>query len=143
MIKYSLKCKKCLTEFDSWFSSSKEYDRLLKLKYLNCENCGSLNIQKSLMTPNLANTRKKNENSNAGKYLEIKKKLKSYQKFIKKNFEFVGENFAYEARSLHYNKKRDKSKKGIYGTASSEEVKELKDEGIETDMIPWIKDKEN
>ena len=143
MIKYSLKCNKCLCEFDSWFGSSHEYDRLLKLKYLNCENCGSLDVQKSLMTPNLANTRKKKENSDTNKYKLIKRKLKSYQNFIKKNFDFVGENFAYEARSLHYSKKKDKSKKGIYGTASPDEIKELKEEGIESDIIPWIKDKEN
>ena len=79
MIKYSLKCNKCLCEFDSWFGSSHEYDRLLKLKYLNCENCGSLDVQKSLMTPNLANTRKKKENSDTNKYKVIKRKLKSYQ----------------------------------------------------------------
>ena len=54
----------------------------------------------------------------------------------------VGDNFAYEARSLHYNKNRDK-KKGIYGRASLQDVKELKEEGIETEMLPWIEDKEN
>ena len=42
MIKYCLKCKDCSSEFDSWFSSSKEFDRLKKLRFLNCEECGSL-----------------------------------------------------------------------------------------------------
>jgi len=71
----------------------------------------------------------------------VKKKLKDYQKFIKENFEFVGDNFSYEARSIHYNKK--KTKKSIYGNASLKEVKELKEEGIETEMIPWIDENEN
>ena len=54
---------------------------------------------------------------------------------------YVGNNFAHEARSVHYNK--DKKSQGIYGNASSEEISELRDEGIETEMIPWINDKEN
>ena len=54
---------------------------------------------------------------------------------------YVRENFAYEARSIHYSKK--KNKKNIFGKASIEDVKELKEEGIETSTIPWIEDKEN
>ncbi len=141
MIKYSLKCKKCSIEFESWFGSSKEFDRLKKLKLLKCQNCNSLKIEKSLMSPNLANTKKKSNYQNVKKYELVKKKLKKYQKFIKQNFDYVGDNFTYEARSIHYNQK--KSKKGIYGKASIEEVKELKEEGIETEMIPWIEEKEN
>jgi len=141
MIKYSIKCQDCLVEFDSWFSSSKEFDRLKKHKFLNCESCGSLKVQKSLMSPNLVKTKKKPVDQSSAKFKEVKKKLKNYQKFVKQNFEFVGNNFAYEARSIHYNKK--KGKKGIYGNASLKDVKELKEEGIETEMILWIDDKEN
>ena len=141
MIKYSLKCQDCLVEFDSWFSSSKEFERLKKLKFLNCESCGSLKVQKSLMSPNLVKTKKKPVYQSSAKFKEVKKKLKNYQKFVKQNFEFVGDNFAYEARSIHYNKK--KGKKGIYGNVSMKDVKELKEEGIETEMILWIDDKEN
>tara|TARA_B100001250_G_C19626890_1_gene711938 strand:- start:7 stop:432 length:426 start_codon:yes stop_codon:yes gene_type:complete len=141
MIKYSLKCQKCLVEFESWFVSSKEFERLKKLKFLNCESCGSLKVEKSLMSPNLANTKKKHDNQNISKFKNIKKKLKDYQKFVKENFEFVGDNFTYEARSIHYNKK--KKKKGIYGNASLKDVNELKEEGIETEIMPWIEEKEN
>ena len=140
MIKYVLNCKSCSLEFESWFASSKEFDKLKKLKLLNCQNCNSQKIEKSLMKPNLANN-----NSKKDKFLNnnntVKKKLREYQKFIKDNFEYVGENFAYEARSIHYNK--NKNKKNIYGKASLEDVKELKEEGIETSTIPWIEDKEN
>ena len=141
MIKYSLKCKKCLVEFESWFISSKEFERLKKLNFLNCESCGSLKVEKSLMSPNLANTKKKPADHNTAKFKEIKKKLKDYQKFVKKNFEFVGDNFTYEARSIHYNKKN--KKKGIYGSASLKDVNELKEEGIQTEIMPWIDEKEN
>ena len=93
------------------------------------------------MSPNLANSKSKSFGQNEQKIKEVKNHLKKYQKFVKDNFEFVGDNFAYEARSIHYNKQ--KNKKGIYGNASSEEVKELKNEGIETEVFPWIDDKEN
>jgi len=68
-------------------------------------------------------------------------KILKYQKFIKENFNYVGENFVYEARSIHY--KNKKSPKGIYGTATKEDLKELKEEGIKTEVIPWIKNNDN
>ena len=142
MIKYALICKSCKLEFESWFGSSKEFDRLKKMKLLNCQSCNSIKVEKTLMSPNLSNSKKKINNTNDLKFQEVKQKLKEYRKFVKDNFKFVGENFAYEARSLHYNKNRDK-KKGIYGKASLQDVKELKEEGIETEMLPWIEDKEN
>ena len=140
MIKYRLECKNCLNNFDSWFASSKEFDKLKKLKLLNCNECGSTKIIKSLMSPNLNNAKKIN-NDELLKFQKIKKKIKNYQKFIEKNFEYVGKNFSYEARSLHYSDK--KGKKGIYGKAKLQEIKELNEEGIKTQVVPWIKDKDN
>ena len=142
MIKYSLICKDCDTTFESWFASSKEYEKLKRKKLLNCNNCNSLNIQKSLMAPSLIN--KKSDVSiikEIKRHNRIKKKISEYQKFIKNNFEYVGNNFAYEARSIHYNEK--KNDKGIYGTASMEDLKELKEEGIDAQVIPWIDEKNN
>ena len=142
MIKYKLKCKKCSLLFDSWFASSEEYEKLKKKKYLNCHKCGSIKIEKTLMAPKLINKSwKKNIFTKDNKYSKIDEKIKEYQKFIKKNFEYVGENFAYEARSIHY--KNKKKNKGIYGTASRQEIKDLSDEGIKTEIIPWIEDKNN
>ena len=144
MIKYALICKNCKLEFESWFGSSKEFDRLKKMKLLNCQSCNSIKVEKSLMSPNLSNSKKKISNSNVLKFQEVKQKLREYKKFVKDNFDYVGENFAYEARSLHYNKNKNRDKKkGIYGRASLTDVKELKEEGIETEMLPWIEDKEN
>ena len=141
MIKYKLICKDCSEVFDSWFASSKEFEKIKKNKYLNCTICNSLNIDKTLMAPTIINKKNnlKLENNDKGK--EIKNKLKEYKKFIKNNFKYVGKNFAYEARTIHYNNK--KLKKGIYGSASSKEIKELKEEGIETETIPWVNEKEN
>ena len=142
MIKYNLFCKSCKKSFDSWFASSKEYEKLKKLKHINCYNCNSLDIDKNLMSPSILNKKdNKYEKIKNKKFTEIKNTIKEYQKFIKNNFKYVGDNFAYEARSIHYNEK--KKKKGIYGTASKQDLKELKEEGIETQMIPWIEDKDN
>tara|TARA_B100000315_G_C14128916_1_gene385957 strand:+ start:102 stop:527 length:426 start_codon:yes stop_codon:yes gene_type:complete len=141
MIKYKLTCKDCSKLFDSWFASSKEFEKLKKLNYLNCPFCNSLNIDKSLMSPSVLVAKKQKNSFNEQKYKDVRKKIKEYQKFIKNNFDYVGENFTYEARSIHYGKK--KKKKGIYGNASLREIKELKEEGIETETIPWIDDNEN
>jgi|TARA_B100000945_G_scaffold40497_1_gene27200 hypothetical protein len=140
MIKYKLLCKNCSDSFESWFASSKEFERLKKSKLLQCLNCNSNKIDKSLMAPSIINKQKKN-NKDTKKFLEIKNKLKEYKKFIKNNFDYVGDNFAYEARSIHYNNK--KKQKGIYGKASIKEAKELSEEGIEVETVPWINDKEN
>ena len=141
MIKYKLTCKKCNNSFDSWFPSSKEYEKLKSLEHINCPNCNSLKITKDLMSPNVLNSKKeKSEIIKNEKHVKIKNKIKEYQKFIKNNFEYVGENFAYEARSIHYNNKKTK---GIYGNATTEEVKELEEEGINTEIIPWVNEKDN
>jgi len=142
MIKYKLICKDCNTKFDSWFASSNEYEKLKKRKFLNCHSCNSLKVEKTLMAPQLINGKTKFEKKlDTEKYQKIKKTIKNYQKFIKDNFQYVGDNFAYEARSIHYNNK--KKSKNIYGSASKQDLKELKEEGIEAQMIPWIEDKDN
>lgn len=142
MIKYKLICKNCDLSFDSWFASSKEFEKLKKKNFLNCHNCNSKKIEKTLMAPKFINKSLFNNSENKiQKIKEVNQKIKEYQKFIKNNFEYVGENFAYEARTIHYSDK--KKTKGIYGTASSDEMKELKEEGIDTELIPWIEDKNN
>ena len=142
MIKYRLICKKCDFSFDSWFSSSKEFEKLKKKNFLNCHNCNSKKVEKTLMAPKFINNNKKDKYEQKNlKILKINKKIKEYKNFIKTNFDFVGKNFTYEARSIHYSGK--KIKKGIYGTASTKDIKELKEEGIVTETIPWIEDKSN
>ena len=69
MIKYSLICSDCSENFDSWFSSSKEFDKLKKSKFINCPNCNSYNVKKSLMAPSVINKKKDNNNLNSKKHL--------------------------------------------------------------------------
>ena len=142
MIKYKLACKDCEIIFDSWFASSKEFEKLKKKRLLVCHICNSKTVDKTLMSPSLKNNKKDIKNDlQLDKYENVKTTIKGYQKFIKENFKFVGENFAYEARSIHYNSK--KKSKGIFGNASKKDLMELKEEGIDTQMIPWIEDKDN
>jgi hypothetical protein len=138
MIKYNLKCN-CGKIFESWFSSSSEYEKLKKKKLINCIYCHSTSVNKSVMAPNLASkSNKVLKNTKTEK--KIKKQLVSFRKYIEKNCKDVGNNFAHEARNIHYDKK---TLKGIYGKATKEETSELIDEGIEVVTVPWIDKSEN
>ena len=138
MIKYNLTCE-CNCSFDSWFASSEEFGRLMKKELITCISCHSNNVSKSIMAPNVSNS-KKTDNINYKFQKNIKKKIIEYQKFIKENCKYVGDNFAQEARSIHYGKKETK---GIYGKVTAEEIEELNEEGIETTTIPWYDKTEN
>ena len=136
MIKYLLKCEKN-HEFESWFSESKEFDKLNKNKLLECIYCSSKHIDKTIMSPMVSGTKIKDENIVLDKQqLEEKNQLIKLRDYIEKNCEFVGNKLSEKARELYYDKK---TKKSIYGTATSEEKEELADEGIELTSVPWIK----
>jgi len=142
MIKYRLICKNCDSSYDSWFASSGEFERLKKKKLLNCHKCNSNKIEKTLMAPkSITKSELEDSIKKIKKFKDVNKRIKQYQAFIKKNFKYVGNNFAFEARSIHYDNK--KGKKGVYGTASNKEIAELRDEGINAEIVPWIKDKIN
>ena len=61
MIKYKLFCKNCDLKFDSWFASSNEYERLKKKKLLNCHNCNSVKVEKTIMAPQLISRKRKTD----------------------------------------------------------------------------------
>ena len=83
MIKYSLICKDCDLIFESWFANSKEYEKLKRKKFLNCHSCNSINVKKSLMSPNLINRKSDlSNNKEILKYSKITKTILEYQKFI-------------------------------------------------------------
>jgi len=142
MIKYKLKCNCCRRSFDSWFSSSLEFEKLKNKKFISCHFCNSNDVNKTLMAPNILSSKKSKIIKIQNKKNQIiQKKIFEFQNFIKNNFENVGDDFAYKARSLHYN---DKNKfKGIYGNASRKQIIELLEEGIDTQVFPWIEDKKN
>ena len=138
MIKYNLICE-CGKTFESWFSSSDEYDILRKKKLINCIYCDSTSVRKSVMSPNLfSKANKTSKNTNLEK--KIKKQLLELKKYIEKNCKNVGDNFPREARNIYYDKK---TSKGIYGKATPEETAELLEEGIDVATIPWPNNSEN
>jgi len=138
MIKYNLICK-CGETFESWFSSSSEFDSLFKKKFIKCIYCESLSVKKTVMAPNLH--RKSNKILKKTKLEKnVKKQLLDFRRYIEKNCKNVGENFTKEARSIHYDKK---TSQGIYGKATPEEAFELLEEGIEVATIPWVDKSEN
>ena len=138
MIRYLLKCNN-KHEFESWFSDSKEFEKLKKKNLIECIFCHSKNIQKSIMSPNIVSKEKNVEKKfNNKEFDKIKKELIKIRKFVEKNFEFVGDKFPKEARNIYYDNKKNKN---IYGIATPEEKLELEEEGIELASIPWINNK--
>ena len=89
MIKYSLICE-CGKNFESWFSSSREYDLLKKKNFISCIYCDSTNIKKSVMSPNLPSKSNKIINKNK---LEksVRKQLVDFRRYIEKNCKNVGD----------------------------------------------------
>jgi len=140
MIKYLLKCNN-KHEFESWFSESKEFEKLKKKKLIECIFCRSKNVSKSIMSPKIVCKKKIIEKKlNNKKFNKIKKDLLKIRTFVEKNFEFVGDKFSKEVREIYYDNKENKN---IYGTTTPEERLELEKEGIELASIPWVNKKEN
>ncbi len=139
MIKYNLKCENS-HEFESWFSDSKEFEKLKKKRLLECIYCSSKKINKSLMAPmiSLAKNEKNLVKINE-KIKNERQKLVKLRKYIENNFENVGKNFSKKVREIYYDKKNNKT---IYGTTTLKERQDLEDEGIDLVSIPWV-EKEN
>ena len=135
MIKYNLKCHNS-HEFESWFSHSNEFENLNKKNLLECIYCSSKKIKKSIMSPMISNSKNKDSQINLNKdFYKEKNNLLKLQKYIEKNFEYVGKDFSKKVRDIYYDKK---NKKAIYGTATPKEKAELTDEGIDLITIPWV-----
>tara|TARA_E500000178_G_C16781899_1_gene644014 strand:+ start:104 stop:526 length:423 start_codon:yes stop_codon:yes gene_type:complete len=136
MIKYNLKCQNN-HEFESWFSNSDEFEKLNKKKLLECIYCASKIIEKNIMAPMLSNIKNKNNQIKFDNkdLRNNKENLLQLRKFVEKNFEYVGKDFSRKVREVYYDKKDNKT---FYGTTTTEERKELSDEGIDLFSIPWV-----
>ena len=136
MIKYNLRCYND-HEFESWFSNSGEFDKLIKKGLLECIYCNSKKINKSIMAPMISNTKNNDEQIEINfKDLDNEKnKLLNLRKYIEKNFDYVGKDFTKKVREIYYDKK---NKKAIYGTTTIKEREELVEEGINLFSIPGV-----
>ena len=136
MIKYNLKCEND-HEFESWFSDSKEFEKLNKKDLLECIFCSSSKIQKSIMSPMVSGVKSEQENKNliSKELISERNKLLKLRNYVEKNFEFVGDKLSKRVREVYYDKGRNKS---IYGTTTKDEREELAEEGIDLLSIPWV-----
>ena len=136
MIRYNLICHND-HEVESWFSNSKEFDKLNKKGLLECIFCSSKKINKSIMAPTILNSKEKNYQIDIINKVSKGKKneLLNIRKYIENNFDYVGKNFGKKVREVYYDKK---NKNAIYGTTTPEEREELAEEGIDLLSIPWV-----
>ena len=140
MIKYTLQCKN-LHQFESWFRSSDDYEKLNNEKMLTCAICGSKSISKSLMSPSVSSIEKKRIKKTLKTIPSKEEKLiKELKKEVEINCEYVGDNFEKEARAIHYG---DSPERSIYGKTTLKEAKSLYEDGIPVTPLPWVDRKTN
>ncbi len=140
MIRYDLECDN-EHGFDGWFKDSAAFDEQAKAGVVVCPSCGSGNVRKSVMAPNIApgkSRRLYTQGKNApAKVLEAMRNLRRH---VEETSDYVGDKFAEEARRIHY---KETEERGIYGEASTGEIKDLSEEGIETCPLPVLPEDQN
>lgn len=133
MIKYSLECNQSHT-FDAWFSDSLNFEKQNKNNQISCPNCSSLKIKKSIMAPSIPSKNYKSDLLNEKKD-KVEVVLSKVRKHVEDNFDYVGDKFADEARSMHYGEKEERE---IYGETTIEDAVDLIEEGVNVKPIPGV-----
>jgi len=156
MIHYALICEKG-HNFESWFQDSAAYDKQAKRGLVTCPHCGAAKVEKAIMAPRLAPSKKQKARAEAPlpaaaapdkapvaiispQEQEFRAKLKELREHLTKNADNVGQKFPEEARKMHYGEVEPRS---IYGEASPEDAKKLAEEGIEFHPLPILPDERN
>jgi hypothetical protein len=145
MIRYNLRCEHGHS-FESWFQSSSAYDSQLKRKLVTCATCGSAKVEKAIMAPRIAGTKKRDKPASdlstpaMAQERELRAELKQLHDHLVKNADNVGSRFPNEARKMHYG---DIEHRPIYGEASPEEAKSLIEEGVDVGSLPILPDDRN
>ncbi len=146
MIRYALKCSHG-HDFDSWFQSAVAFDRLSAVGMLSCMVCGDAAVVKSLMAPALrpdkpADTAADNRPlwSEPTQALAlpgpaIEKAIAALRRQIEENSDYVGLDFAAEARAIHLG---DAPERSIYGEARPEEARALIADGVPVAPLPFL-----
>ncbi len=139
MIKYTLKCKHGHA-FESWFHSSDAFDALREAGRLTCVECGSTEIEKSLMAPKVRPGRAAPPapdpaNRPEAPPAEVAKAMAKFKAHVEANADYVSDRFASEARAIHLGDAPDRP---IYGEANGGEVKSLLDDGIPVAPLPFV-----
>lgn len=146
MIHYQLRCDTG-HEFDGWFKDSAGFDVQVASGFVACPSCGSVEVSRALMAP--AIPRKGSEiilaepppvasaPQAAGGALpdSVRAALQKLREEVEKNCDYVGAEFADEARRIHYG---EAAPRGIYGQSSEEDAEALAEDGITFARIPWV-----
>ena len=126
--------------FEGWFPDSKAFDQQRKKGIVECPACGGTKVQKALQAPAVSTSRKKEAVTAKRQMAAALNMLQEVRREVEANSDFVGNNFAEEARKIHYgeSKKRD-----IHGQTTPDEAKELSEEGVDFTAVPWVDLPEN
>lgn len=139
MIVFDLRCHKDHV-FEAWFASGEAFDEQSKAGAVACPLCGSAKVTKALMAPALAGTKKSDEPAPRadtpapGQQATYFNALKELRAHVEKTCDYVGPNFAEEARKMHYG---EAEKRSIYGEATDKQAASLREEGVDCHQIPW------
>ena len=143
MIKYSLRCSEG-HEFEAWFSNSAAYETQAAARQILCPNCGTDRVRKALMAPNVVSGRSRQtgpvEPAPPNPQAEIVAMVRKLREHVAQNSEYVGPRFAEEARKIHH---EEAEARGIHGEASDQDVKLLKEEGVEFYPLPALPEEHN
>jgi hypothetical protein len=143
MISFSLVCSDGHA-FQGWFANSDAFDRQQAEGALSCPICGDGSVRKALMAPTIATARKRDSVKVAAHVpengVEAVAALRKIREHLTENADYVGRKFAEEARKIHYD---EAEKRGIYGEATSDEVRSLVDEGIDFHPLPVLPEDHN
>ena len=133
MILFELRCSG-EHHFEAWFKDGATYDRQAAAGGISCPLCGDTQIEKAPMAPRLAKARGDaiDAKQAAG---ELRKMLVDLKHKVQANCDYVGDKFPDEARKIHYG---DTEARPIYGEATGEEARELEEEGVAVQRIPWV-----
>lgn len=145
MIQYSLKCSNG-HGFDSWFQSADAYDKLAKAGMVSCAMCGCSKVEKAIMTPRVCSARSaakqpRPTSADAGgteqplNKAEIERVLNELRAKVEANSDYVGSEFASEARKIHLGEAPERA---IYGEAKPDEAKALIEDGVPVAPLPFV-----
>ncbi len=144
MIRYALTCDQD-HGFESWFQSVGAFDSLVAAGHVTCAQCGSPRVSKSLMAPNVRPARSSTglpearpaaaTASLSTPETPIEIAFAEMRNEIENNSEYVGLNFAAEARAIHDG---DAPGRSIYGEAHRDDARKLIEDGIAVAPLPFM-----
>jgi hypothetical protein len=133
MIRYALTCDR-EHEFEGWFAASADFDDQQARGLVDCPVCGSSSVRKAIMSPAVAGTKRKGqETTPAPAQAMMMEAMGAIRRHVEENFDDVGDTFAKEARAIHEGRSEDR---GIYGQATSKEVRDLVEDGVPVAPLP-------